>query len=72
MWKTISISFTVLSLISVFSILFFMNRGSENNLPKGFVYINDIDPTIQVNLKYFTKDNFIEGKCLIIKRIKEL
>ena len=28
-------------------------------LKEGFVYIDEIDPSIKVNLKYFTKDNFI-------------
>jgi D-alanyl-D-alanine dipeptidase len=32
---------------------------STTTLPKGFVYINDIDESIIVNLKYFTNDNFI-------------
>lgn len=31
-------------------------------LPDGFVYVQDIDSTIQVNLKYFTEDNFIGRK----------
>ena len=30
-----------------------------NALPNGFVYIEDIDSSIKVNLKYFTTDNFI-------------
>ena len=30
-----------------------------NALPNGFVYIQDIDNSIKVNLKYFTTDNFI-------------
>ena len=30
-----------------------------NALPNGFVYIEDIDSTIKVNLKYFITDNFI-------------
>ncbi len=29
------------------------------SLPQGFVYVQDIDPTIQVNLKYYSEDNFI-------------
>ena len=31
-------------------------------LPDGFVYINDVDPSIRVNLKYFGTDNFIGWK----------
>ena len=33
--------------------------SSKGDLPKGFVYINDIDPSIIINLKYFGADNFI-------------
>lgn len=34
--------------------------GSQDRiLPEGFVYLNDIDPTIIVNLKYNTSDNFM-------------
>ena len=32
---------------------------SITTLPKGFVYIDDIDDSIIVNLKYFTNDNFM-------------
>ena len=34
-------------------------NSSQKELPKGFVYINDLDKSIIVNLKYFGKDNFI-------------
>ena len=37
----------------------FIIKSSLNRIPKEFVYINDIDPTIKVNLKYYGKDNFI-------------
>ena len=33
--------------------------NSTNKLPNGFVYINDLDISIKVNLKYFGTDNFI-------------
>ena len=36
-----------------------MMNLSLNALPSGFVYIEDIDKSIIVNLKYFTNDNFI-------------
>ena len=32
---------------------------SKCKLPKGFVYINDIDKSIKVNLKYYGSDNFL-------------
>lgn len=31
----------------------------SKGLPKGFVYVNDIDPSIQVILKYYSTDNFV-------------
>ena len=37
----------------------FIIKSSLNRIPKEFAYINDIDPTIKVNLKYYGKDNFI-------------
>ena len=37
-------------------------NSSPKDLPKGFVYINDLDKSIRVNLKYFGKDNFIGKK----------
>jgi len=32
---------------------------NAQQLPKGFVYLNDIDKTIASELRYFTKNNFI-------------
>ena len=37
----------------------FIIKSSLNRIPKQFVYIRDIDPTIKVNLKYYGEDNFI-------------
>lgn len=37
----------------------FIFKSFLNKLPKGFVYINDIDKTIKVNLKYYGEDNFM-------------
>ncbi|MBK99149.1 MAG: peptidase M15 [Flavobacteriaceae bacterium] len=37
-------------------LLFFICSCSD--LPSGFIYINDIDKTIQTDLRYSTKDNF--------------
>lgn len=33
-----------------------------NPLPKGFVYLTDICPTVEVELKYFSEDNFVGKK----------
>ena len=32
---------------------------SQNTLPKGFVYVESVIPSIQVELKYFSFENFI-------------
>ena len=37
----------------------FIIKSSLNRLPKGFAYINDIDKSIKVNLKYYREDNFM-------------
>ena len=47
------------SLIIKFLLFFISISTSKDDLPKGFVYINDIDPSIIINLKYFSTDNFI-------------
>ena len=47
------------SLIIKFLLYFILISSSKEDLPKGFVYINDIDPSIIINLKYFSTDNFI-------------
>lgn len=47
-----------------------------NTLPNGFVYLKSIDPTISVELKYLTSDNFLgtpvdgynDNRCIITKR----
>lgn len=39
------------------------NPASAFILPNGFVYVKDIDPTIQINLKYAGPDNFL-GKTV--------
>jgi D-alanyl-D-alanine dipeptidase len=43
--------------IIVFIIM--VNKLSVFALPKGFVYLKDIDSTIVQNLRYYTKENFI-------------
>jgi D-alanyl-D-alanine dipeptidase len=40
-----------------------INFIDAQNLPKGFVYISDIDKTIQSELRYFNSNNFI-GKTI--------
>ena len=45
--------------------------NSTNKLPNGFIYINDLDKSIKVNLKYFGADNFIGKRVPIIKQTKE-
>ena len=34
-------------------------KSSKGKLPDGFVYIEDLDKSIKVNLKYFGTDNFV-------------
>eukprot|EP01022_Parablepharisma_sp_SALTPOND_P000912 TRINITY_DN105242_c0_g1_i1.p4 TRINITY_DN105242_c0_g1~~TRINITY_DN105242_c0_g1_i1.p4 ORF type:complete len:277 (+),score=24.93 TRINITY_DN105242_c0_g1_i1:1082-1912(+) len=50
-----------LSMLLIFVCLLFTFTlcGPFKTLPDGFVYIQDIDPTIRVNLKYFNGDNFV-------------
>ena len=47
----------IIILIIVIIIIIFINF--KKTLPEGFVYIDEIDSSIKVNLKYFTSDNFI-------------
>ena len=47
----------------IFFVILIIFKLSSNRPPKGFSYINDIDPTIKINLKYFTEDNFM-GKVV--------
>lgn len=48
--------------ILFFIVITFMNTAIAA-LPKGFVYLKDVDPTIIVHLSYITEENFI-GKPL--------
>ncbi len=43
---------------SLFLFFFIANAFSEN-LPKGFVYLNDIAPEIALDLRYYSTDNFV-------------
>ena len=47
---------------SIFLVLFFINYGCSN-LPEGFVYINDLDNRINIDLRYSTENNFT-GKVI--------
>ncbi len=33
--------------------------SDQNSLPDGFVYVNDIIPTAQLEIRYFSEDNFV-------------
>lgn len=71
--------------LKYFIILFFYYLSYfSQNMPAGFVYLSDIDRTIQQEMRYFTNNNFI-GKpidgyaknCLIVtletaKKLKEV
>src|SRR5690606_27582571 len=39
--------------------LFLTTLVYAQNLPKGFVYLSDVDPTIKSELRYITNHNFI-------------
>ncbi len=41
------------------SLLFITTLSRANNLPNGFVYLQDIDPTIQQEMRYFGNHNFL-------------
>ena len=44
--------------IFIIIILIFNSTSFNNNLEAGFVYLNDIDDSIVVNLKYYSSENF--------------
>lgn len=43
----------------LFYLLFFFFGIASAQLPKGFVYVEDVIPTIKVELRYFSKNNFL-------------
>jgi D-alanyl-D-alanine dipeptidase len=43
----------------VFSILLLVSTQIMANLPEGFVYVRDIDPTIKESIRYTTEENFV-------------
>lgn len=75
--KLIIAASTIILLIALKILLFgFMAKISiEYHLPKGFVYLRDIDPTIQQDIRYHSYHNFIgrpikgylSGKCILTK-----
>ena len=48
--------------ISLYYIIFFFSFQYCNDLPEGFVYIEDLVTNINIDLKYYTKDNFVGKK----------
>ncbi len=48
-------SFPVILLITLFSCTLSMAR----ELPEGFVYVKDVIPDIEIELRYYTEDNFV-------------
>lgn len=53
--------------------------GQDSNLPSGFVYVNEIIPDIQVELRYFTSHNFVgmridgylDSRCILTRDAAE-
>lgn len=43
------------------TLLFFYCFVSFAQLPKGFVYVNDVIPDLNVELRYYTSNNFVGG-----------
>ena len=50
--------------ISLYFIIFFFSFPYCTEIPEGFVYIKDIVTNIKIDLKYYTKHNFV-GKKII-------
>ncbi|WP_369047621.1 M15 family metallopeptidase [Tenacibaculum sp. UWU-22] len=46
-------------LVTLLLILLFAIKGNTQNLPKGFVYLNEIAPSIQSELRYCSHNNFV-------------
>ena len=42
-----------------FFYFFFISLIYSNDLPKGFVYLTDIVPDVAIDLKYYSKNNFV-------------
>ena len=50
------------SLILIFISMSFLPIYYAKSLPKGFVYLKDIDPTIIQNMRYYSDENFVGKK----------
>jgi D-alanyl-D-alanine dipeptidase len=48
-----------MKVFTLFFIILFSIQITSQQLPKGFVYLNNVDKTIQSELRYFTNNNFI-------------
>jgi D-alanyl-D-alanine dipeptidase len=58
-YKDIVNKFFSIIIIVFFNFASFAEVSSDDsNLPEGFVYLKDIDPTIIVKMKYYDNDNF--------------
>ncbi len=61
------------------SLLLASSVMAKTNLPDGFVFLHDIDPSIQVDLRYFGSNNFIgrpiagykANKCVLTRMAAE-
>ena len=43
----------------IFLLLAFSRAAWTDQLPKGFVYLEEVSPDVMIDLRYFTNDNFI-------------
>ena len=58
-FKTLVKIFIPILLIHLYSCKLETEKESNNNLPKGFVYLKEIIPNIDLEMRYFGSDNFI-------------
>jgi len=62
-----------------FSFIFILLTFSDQKFPQGFVYLQDVDPSIAIDLKYFSTNNFVgdtingynKEKCIITAKAAE-
>jgi zinc D-Ala-D-Ala dipeptidase len=70
------IYYLLLKIARVMLVLFLIFPLNAADLPEGFVYVQDVVPGIQIELRYCTSDNFIgrpvdgylQPRCIISKR----
>ena len=53
----IKCSIFILILLSLFTSC--ASSSNQNSLPEGFVYVTDVIPTAQLEIRYFSEDNFV-------------